>query len=121
VGKLLAPAPATSPSANTRVASSLKLIKYENSFVVKKKSYRGDTMKTALFKMLALGLLLLVGAPPSSYAEDGPPEAGILQRLTDQSGVYNRSKAGVTPNFIVDPTWPLILPHSWLLGQVGGL
>src|SRR5215468_2191617 len=36
-------------------------------------------------------------------------------------GVYNTSKNGATPKFMVDPTWPLPLPHSWLLGQVGGL
>ena len=78
-------------------------------------------MKHALLKMLALAPLLLMSAPLSSHAEDGPPAAGILQRLTEQSGVYNTSKTGATPKFMVDPTWPLPLPHSWLLGQVGGL
>ena len=78
-------------------------------------------MKNALLKMLALAPLLLMNAPLSSHAEDGPPAAGILQRLTEQSGVYNTSKTGATPKFMVDPTWPLPLPHSWLLGQVGGL
>src|SRR5215467_12199026 len=78
-------------------------------------------MKNALLKMLALAPLFFMTAPLSSHAEDGPPTAGILQRLAEQSGVYNTSKAGATPKFIVDPTWPLPLPHSWLLGQVGGL
>src|SRR5215472_4935186 len=78
-------------------------------------------MKNALLKMLALAPPLLMSAPLSSHAEDGPPTAGILQRLTEQSGVYNTSKNGATPKFMVDPTWPLPLPHSWLLGQVGGL
>jgi hypothetical protein len=56
-----------------------------------------------------------------SRAEDGPPTAGILERLSEQGGVYNTSKTGTTPKFVVDPTWPQRLPHSWLLGQVGGL
>ena len=77
-------------------------------------------MKNALLKMIALALLLTSASLPSR-AEDGPPTAGILQRLTEQSGVYNTSKKGETPKFMVDPTWPLRLPHSWLLGQVGGL
>jgi hypothetical protein len=78
-------------------------------------------MKNARLKMLALAPLLLMSVPLSSHAEDGAPTAGILQRLTEQSGVYNTSKTGATPKFMVDPTWPLPLPHSWLLGQVGGL
>lgn len=69
-------------------------------------------MKTARLKALALAPLLLMSVPPSSDAEDGPPTAGILQRLTEQSGVYNASKTGATPKFMVDPTWPLPLPHS---------
>jgi hypothetical protein len=76
-------------------------------------------MKNAL--PLVLAPLLLMSAPLSSHAEDGPPTAGILQRLTEQSGVYSISKTGATPKFMVDPTWPLPLPHSWLLGQIGGL
>jgi hypothetical protein len=78
-------------------------------------------MKNALLKMLTLAPLLLMSAPLPSRAEDGPPTAGILQRLVEQSGVYNTSKTGATPKFVVDPTWPQPLPHSWLLGQVGGL
>ena len=46
---------------------------------------------------------------------------GMLDRLIAQTGVYNKSKAGKTPNFVADPTWPLRLPHNWLLGQIGGL
>jgi hypothetical protein len=25
------------------------------------------------------------------------------------------------PNFFIDPAWPALLPHNWVLGQVGGL
>jgi len=78
-------------------------------------------VKHVLAKLLALATLALVGTPLSSRADDGPPTAGILQRLVEQSRVYNASKTGATPSFVVDPTWPRPLPHSWLLGQIGGL
>ena len=48
-------------------------------------------------------------------------DTGVLERLAEQTGVYNKSKTGTAPSFMVDPVWPQILPHSWLLGQVGGL
>ncbi|MBY0382040.1 MAG: hypothetical protein K2W78_09005 [Xanthobacteraceae bacterium] len=47
--------------------------------------------------------------------------SGILDRLIAQTGVYNKSKTGKTPDFVADPTWPQPLPHNWLLGQIGGL
>ena len=46
---------------------------------------------------------------------------GALARLFKQTGVYNKSSTGKTPDFVVDPAWPQILPNNWLLGQVGGL
>jgi DNA-binding beta-propeller fold protein YncE len=46
---------------------------------------------------------------------------GVLDRLFAQTGVYNKSKTGKSPDFVVDPAWPQSLPDSWLLGQVGGL
>jgi len=46
---------------------------------------------------------------------------GALDRLFKQSGVYNTSKTGKTPNFVVDPSWPQPLPHNWIVGQIGGL
>ena len=46
---------------------------------------------------------------------------GALDRLAKESGVYNASSTGKTPGFIVDPSFPQLLPHNWLLGQVGGL
>src|ERR1700721_4443658 len=67
---------------------------------------------------LSLGLLV---AP--ARADDASPmkEGALLDLLQKQSGVYDRSPSGKTPEFIVDPTWPQLLPHSWLLGQIGGL
>ena len=52
---------------------------------------------------------------------DALKNSGALERLLRQTGVYNASKTGKTPNFVVDPAWPQPLPHHWILGQVGGL
>ena len=46
---------------------------------------------------------------------------GVIDGLFRQTGVYNKSKTGTTPDFVVDPAWPQRLPHGWLLGQIGGL
>src|ERR1041385_7347138 len=46
---------------------------------------------------------------------------GSLERLLKKSGVYNASRTGKTPGFVVDPSWPQPLPHNWILGQIGGL
>ncbi len=70
----------------------------------------------ALPSVLALaGAMAAVPAP--GYAQT----SGITAALQQQTGVYHRSKAGKTPDFYADPTWPALLPHDWLLGQVGGL
>jgi DNA-binding beta-propeller fold protein YncE len=71
-----------------------------------------------------VGLVLLAGfaALPGRAAEtDDLQKSGVLERLIQQTGVYNKSKTGIAPSFVNDPTWPQLLPHSWLLGQVGGL
>ena len=70
-----------------------------------------DEMTLALPRMLVLAPLLLMGAPLASRADDTPPTAGILQRLTEQSGVHSTSKTGKTPDFVVDPAWPQPLPQ----------
>src|SRR5215467_4213498 len=46
---------------------------------------------------------------------------GSLERLFKKSGVYNASRNGKTPGFVIDPSWPQPLPNNWLLGQIGGL
>src|ERR1041385_6624510 len=46
---------------------------------------------------------------------------GSLERLLKKSGVYNASRTGKTPGFVIDPSWPQPLPNNWLLGQIGGL
>jgi len=74
-----------------------------------------------VLRALALVPVLVMTPALGSRADDGPPTAGILERLVHQSRVYNTSRTGATPSFVVDPTWPQPLPHSWLLGQIGGL
>jgi DNA-binding beta-propeller fold protein YncE len=44
-----------------------------------------------------------------------------LDRLFKKTGVYNASRTGKTPGFVIDPSWPQPLPNNWLLGQIGGL
>jgi len=48
-------------------------------------------------------------------------KSGSLDRLIQKTGVYNASRTGKTPSFVVDPSWPQPLPNNWLLGQIGGL
>src|SRR5258708_23372828 len=54
-----------------------------------------------------------------------PPRSTLFPYTTlfrsKKSGVYNASRTGKTPGFVVDPSWPQQLPNSWLLGQIGGL
>ena len=72
---------------------------------------------------LFLGMLLVgVAALPVRAADtDALTKNGVLDRLVANTGVYNKSKTGKAPGFVSDPSWPKNLPHSWLLGQVGGL
>jgi DNA-binding beta-propeller fold protein YncE len=48
-------------------------------------------------------------------------DQSILDRLYDTTGVYNKSAAATVPGFVSDPGWPAPLPHTWMLGQIGGL
>jgi len=48
-------------------------------------------------------------------------KSGSLERLLKKSGVYNASRTGKTPGFVIDAAWPQPLPNNWLLGQIGGL
>ena len=74
--------------------------------------------KTVL--LLAFTIAALLGTPAS--ADDGSPLSNTtLDLLLKQTGVYDKSKTGQSPDFVVDPVWPRPLPHNWLLGQIGGL
>src|ERR1700744_6537172 len=69
--------------------------------------------------VLAAMLALVAGA---AYAPDAvKKDTTILDRLYANTGVYNKSTSATMPGFVSDPGWPAPLPHSWLLGQIGGL
>jgi DNA-binding beta-propeller fold protein YncE len=69
-----------------------------------------------LAAMLAPGMIL------GALAADAPKkDQSILDRLYANTGVYDKSPTGKTPDFVADPGWPAPLPHNWLLGQIGGL
>ncbi len=72
--------------------------------------------------LFALMLFVGLAAIPVRAADtDVLQQNGVLDRLVEQTGVYNKSKTATMPGFVSDPAWPQVLPHSWLLGQVGGL
>jgi hypothetical protein len=83
-------------------------------------------MKNALkiTSLLSCVVAVLLAAPVLTpvLAQDpgGLKNSGILDQLVKQTGVYDRSKSGKTPDFVADPTWPRPLPHSWLLGRLAG-
>ena len=74
-------------------------------------------------KLLAAlpALLLTVPCRSADQGTDILKSSGPLQRLIEQTGVYNASKTGKAPGFVVDPAWPQPLPNHWILGQLGGL
>ena len=72
--------------------------------------------KSAIRLLLAIGL---VGA--LAFGAQAQLKPAAVDRLVRQSGVYHRPATARTPDFAVEPAWPQTLPHSWLLGQVGGL
>jgi DNA-binding beta-propeller fold protein YncE len=66
-------------------------------------------------------ILLAVPCNGADHEGDILKKSGAIDRLFKQTGVYNISKTGKTPDFVVDPAWPQSLPNHWLLGQIGGL
>ena len=75
-----------------------------------------STKISALLSLMMAGLL----AAPTRADESGLfKQSNILDLLLKQTGVYDRSKTGKSPDFVVDPAWPRPLPHNWLLGQIG--
>ncbi len=75
-------------------------------------------MKSVIAGML-LAMLATADAGAAGATKTLPP--GAVERLVQQTGVYNVSRTGKTPGFVVDAAWPQTLPHNWLLGQIGGL
>src|SRR6201996_5527788 len=74
-----------------------------------------------LLSCVVAGLLCLASPTVKAEGTGALENSAILGKLLKQTGVYDRSKTGKTPDFVSDPTWPQPLPHSWLLGQIGGL
>src|ERR1700761_5353030 len=74
------------------------------------------------FGWLVSGMYAALLAMPACAGDAaGLNKSAIVDQLIKQTGVYDRSRTGKTPDFVSDPTWPQPLPHSWLLGQIGGL
>jgi DNA-binding beta-propeller fold protein YncE len=71
--------------------------------------------------LLSLAFVGLAALPLKAADTDVLAKNKVLDKLIQQTGVYHKSPTGKTPGFVVDPAWPQILPHSWLLGQIGGL
>ena len=77
-----------------------------------------------LASLLAPVIFLLPAQMPSADAQTGAAtlqSSDMINRLLQQTGVYNRSRTGTTPSFVADPAWPATLPNNWQVGQIGGL
>src|SRR5262249_46359881 len=55
----------------------------------------------------------------ASAGVDALQKAKVLERLIERTA--SRSKAGAAPGFVLDPAWPKVLPHNWVMGDVGGI
>src|SRR5258706_16334389 len=73
-----------------------------------------------LAAMLA-SAITLANAADTVKKELVTQDRAILDRLYATTGVYNKSAAATMPGFVSYPGWPAPLPHSWMLGQIGGL
>ena len=57
--------------------------------------------------LLLSGLLVGLLALPTWADEAGVlDKSAILDLLLKQTGVYDKSQTGKSPDFVVDPTWP---------------
>ena len=66
-------------------------------------------------------ILALVALTTAALAADTKKDTSILDRLYATTGVYHQAPGARLPGFVSDAGWPAPLPHSWVLGQVGGL
>ncbi len=79
------------------------------------------THRNAMAMLPAIALAMTSLAVADDFDINILKNSGSLERLFKQTGVYNTSSTGKTPNFVVDPAWPQTLPNNWILGQIGGL
>jgi DNA-binding beta-propeller fold protein YncE len=82
------------------------------------KRYKPATLLSLTTQSIVICILAVITAPAFQSGNNG---SSVLTRLMRQTGVYDKSSGATTPDFYSDPAWPELLPHSWLLGQVGGL
>src|SRR6267378_5217256 len=55
----------------------------------------------------------------TSAGVDALQKAKVLERLIERTA--SRSRTGAAPGFVLDPAWPKVLPHNWVMGDVGGI
>src|SRR5471032_3392535 len=72
-------------------------------------------------RRFAILLAAMLASGGALAADTVKKDQSILDRLYATTGVYNKSVTAKMPGFVSDPGWPAPLPHSWLLGQIGGL
>src|SRR5580698_5743268 len=110
------------PRAQLRTRPGRRTSNSAKLFDLKKEKSTGMRNILKIVPLLAGAWVGLLAAPALAADEAaGLKNTAILDMLLKQTGVYDRSKTGQTPDFVSDPTWPRPLPHSWLLGQIGGL
>lgn len=66
----------------------------------------------------SLAITAMAANPDGIAAAVGPTQ---IEALAKNTGVVHTAPKGRTPEFLADPSWPLPLPHHWIIGQVGGL
>ena len=83
-----------------------------------------SALKVISFVILAAVLATAIGAWRWGSALQAQTSAGVqalqkakvLERLVERTA----SKTGTAPSFVLDPAWPRVLPHNWVIGDVGG-
>jgi hypothetical protein len=86
-----------------------------------------STLRAISFVILAAILAAAIGAWRSGFplraqtsaGVDALQKAKVLERLIERTA--SRSRTGAAPGFVLDPAWPKVLPHNWVMGDVGGI
>lgn len=75
--------------------------------------------------VIFIGALSVPRLAPSLAAQQAPATAAdalqkarVLDRLATTATPEHK---GTAPGFVLDPAWPLPLPHHWVIGDVGGI
>lgn len=86
-----------------------------------------SALRVISFVILAAILAAAIGAwrwgfplrAQTSAGVDALQKAKVLERLIERTS--SRSRTGAAPGFVLDPAWPKVLPHNWVMGDVGGI